>query len=101
MSTPQKDIQKDTLISRVVDGVAGPGDWVELDLMGGGDPALWRELAQAQRDKQLLDSAVSEAIASADSVGLPRTEWSVRRIRVPQWAGWAAAAALALAMFVV
>lgn len=99
MSMPEKDI----LISRVVDGVAGAGDWVELDMLGAADSSLWRELAQAQRDKQLLDQAVGEAIAVADVVSLPKSEWSElgdRRLRVPQWAGWAAAAVLAIAMFV-
>ncbi|MFO0859719.1 MAG: hypothetical protein U0570_04120 [Phycisphaerales bacterium] len=93
--------EKDILISRVVDGVAGAGDWVELDMLGAGDPSLWRELAQAQRDKQLLDQAVGEAVSVADVVELPKQEWGERRLRVPQWAGWAAAAVLALAMFVV
>lgn len=92
---------KDILISRVVDGVAGAGDWVELDMIGGGDPSLWRELAQAQRDKQLLDRAVGEAISIADVVELPRNEWQARRLSVPQWAGWATAAVLAIAMFVM
>lgn len=96
--------EKDILISRVVDGVAGAGDWVELDMLGAADSSLWRELAQAQRDKQLLDSAVGEAISIADVVALPKSEWSElgdRRLRVPQWAGWAAAAVLAIAMFVM
>jgi len=100
MNMPEKDI----LISRVVDGVAGAGDWVELDMLGAADSSLWRELAQAQRDKQLLDSAVGEAISIADVVALPKSEWSElgdRRLRVPQWAGWAAAAVLAIAMFVM
>ncbi|MGH7244736.1 MAG: hypothetical protein ACREJD_15085 [Phycisphaerales bacterium] len=97
MSTPEKDI----LISRVVDGVAAPGDWVELDMLGAADSSLWRELAQAQRDKQLLDQAVGEAISIADVVELPQNEWQARRLSVPQWTGWAAAAVLALAMFVV
>lgn len=91
--------EKDILISRVVDGVAGAGDWVELDMLGAADSSLWRELAQAQRDKQLLDQAVGEAVSIADVVDLPRNEWSERRLRVPQWLGWAAAAVLALAMF--
>ncbi|MBL8876094.1 MAG: hypothetical protein JNM86_09900 [Phycisphaerae bacterium] len=97
MSMPEKDI----LISRVVDGVAGAGDWVELDMIGAADSSLWRELAQAQRDKQLLDGAVGEAISIADMVDLPRNEWQARRLSVPQWAGWATAAVLALAMFVM
>lgn len=96
--------EKDILISRVVDGVAGAGDWVELDMLGAADSSLWRELAQAQRDKQLLDSAVGEAISIADVVALPKSEWSElgdRRLRVPQWGGWAAAAVLAIAMLVM
>ncbi|MBX3387979.1 MAG: hypothetical protein KF691_00845 [Phycisphaeraceae bacterium] len=93
--------EKDILISRVVDGAASAGDWVELDMIGAGDPSLWRELAQAQRDKQLLDRAVGEAISVADVVELPAVEWQPKRLSVPQWTGWAAAAVLALAMFVV
>lgn len=96
---------RDVLISRVVDGVAGPSDWVEIDLISAGDQNVWREIAQAQRDKQLLDFAVARATATADRVDLPEPAPLViiRRARMGavQWAGWAAAAVLAVAMVIV
>ncbi|MBS0190854.1 MAG: hypothetical protein U0573_03040 [Phycisphaerales bacterium] len=97
MTTPEKEI----LISRVVDGVAAPSDWVELDLIGAGDPSLWKDLAQAQRDRQLLDAAVGEAISVADLVSLPQADTHERRIRIPLWSGWAVAAMIALGAFIL
>ncbi len=96
---------REVLISRVVDGVAGPSDWVEIDLISAGDQNVWREIAQAQRDKQLLDYAVGRATMAADRVDLPEPAPLViiRRARMGavQWAGWAAAAVLAVAMVIV
>lgn len=96
---------RDVLISRIVDGVAGPSDWVEIDMISGADQGIWREIAQAQRDKQLLDFAVTRATEQADRVDLPEPAPLViiRRARMGavQWAGWAAAAVLALAMLIV
>lgn len=110
MTTPANNPNRDTpdrdqLISRVIDGVAGPGDWVEIDLISATDQNVWREIAQAQRDKQLLDFAVGRATATADRIDLPEPAPLViiRRARLGavQWAGWAAAAVLAVAMLVV
>lgn len=110
MTTPTNNPNRDTpdrdlLISRVVDGVAGPGDWVEIDLISAADQNVWREIAQAQRDKQLLDFAVARATATADRVDLPEPAPLViiRRARfgMAQWTGWAAAAVMAVAMLVV
>lgn len=100
-NTPDRDL----LISRVVDGVASPGDWVEIDLISAADQNVWREIAQAQRDKQLLDFAVGRATATADRIDLPEPAPLViirrARMNATQWAGWAAAAVLAVAMLVV
>ncbi|HEX8877256.1 MAG TPA: hypothetical protein VF777_10935 [Phycisphaerales bacterium] len=100
-NTPDRDL----LISRVVDGVASPGDWVEIDLISAADQHVWREIAQAQRDKQLLDFAVGRATATADQIDLPEPAPLViirrARMNATQWAGWAAAAVLAVAMLVV
>lgn len=96
---------RDLLISRVVDARASASDWVELDLLGASDPGVWRELAQAQRDKQLLDEAVERSIACAEHVDLPRGVRSHVPGRRPAggrmlaWAGWGAAAALALVVW--
>jgi hypothetical protein len=92
--------ERDILISRVVDGVASSSDWVELDMVGAGDPGVWRELAQAQRDKQLLDEAVGSEIGVAEAVRLPAARMGSRRIVIPSWAGWAVAALVVLAVVI-
>lgn len=103
---PDRDApDREVLISRVVDGVAGPSDWVEIDMISAADQNVWREIAQAQRDKQLLDFAVGRATSTADRIDLPEPAPLViiRRARVgmAQWTGWAAAAVMAVAMLVV
>ncbi|MBY0111451.1 MAG: hypothetical protein K2Y21_01415 [Phycisphaerales bacterium] len=103
---PDRDApDREVLISRVVDGVAGPSDWVEIDMISAADQNVWREIAQAQRDKQLLDFAVGRATATADRIDLPEPAPLViirrARIGMAQWTGWAAAAVMAVAMLVV
>lgn len=105
-NTPDRDTpDREVLISRVVDGVAGPSDWVEIDMISAADQNVWREIAQAQRDKQLLDFAVGRATATADRIDLPEPAPLViirrARIGMAQWTGWAAAAVMAVAMLVV
>jgi hypothetical protein len=100
------DSNLDILITRVVDGVAAPADWDSLEALAAADPAVWRELAQAQRAEQLLKGAVAEAVAPAARVELPTViakvgedGFRLRLRRVGTWGGWAAAAMVTLAFF--
>jgi hypothetical protein len=97
------ETELDILLSRVVDGRATPGDWAALERLGQQDPSVWRDLAMLQRDDRALRAAVALATAPAQAVELniPRAHTSralsMRARRVASWAGWAAAAAVALA----
>lgn len=103
-------LEKDMLISRVVDGVAGATDWSELERLAASDSGVWREIALAQRDQRLLGEAMAPAFVAADMCALPdpdaiaykfspsgeaspRHRWA----RALSWGGWAAAAAIGLA----
>jgi len=91
----------DLLISRVVDGEASGVEWEELSLEAGRNPALWRRLAESQRDQTALRDGVNAAIAAAIEVEAPvqrvMAERLGQRTRVlATWGGWAAAAAIAL-----
>jgi len=112
-------LDRDLLISRVVDGVAGDADWSALDVLARADSAIWRDLAQAQRCNSDLTHAVNMAIVGADSVQLLdesvypvvgstsrgtgggsfdlQSRAQSRFNAMARWTGWAAAAALALA----
>lgn len=117
-------LDRDLLISRVVDGVASDSDWSSLDVIARADSAIWRDLAQAQRCNSDLTHAVNCAIAGADRVQLlDESAYSLvsassvnpigrgagagsldlqshaqsRFNALARWTGWAAAAALALA----
>ena len=103
-------IDKDMLISRVVDGVAGTGDWSELERLAASDSGVWRDIALAQRDQRLLSEAMAPAFAAADVTALPDADAIAYKFRPSQEAspqrrwtrvlafgGWAAAAAIGLA----
>ncbi|CAG1006378.1 hypothetical protein PHYC_03319 [Phycisphaerales bacterium] len=97
----------DILITRVVDGRASHEDWRRLEALAGQDAGVWRDLAQAQRDDQILRRAVGMAVGVAASVELPapvaheahraRFQVGERTRRVAMWGGWAAAALVTLA----
>lgn len=91
--------QRDILISRVVDGTALEHDWAALETMGERDPALWRELAQSQRQHAALSSLVAEAAHTAEGIDLEIPEAHIvgRLAGVARWGGWAAAATIAVA----
>lgn len=99
---PDPSLDRDLLISRVVDCRASAGDWAELDRMAKSDDSVWRELARAQREHALLAGAVMDEVMKADSVAIPEHHAAsyklASRIRsAGAWGGWAAAAAVALA----
>lgn len=101
MSTSDREL----LISRVVDGVAGPADWNALECLAAQDASIWRELAAGQRDAALLSAAVLRAAEKAQRIPLPESDTirisesraNDRTSRARGWAGWAAAATLLVA----
>lgn len=104
------ELRSEILISRLIDGEASAADWQEFSTLAGGAPELWRELAEAQRQQELLSAAVAEATSRADAITLPdlSDEGSHRHaheIHVPiaqrlsAWVGWGLAAALAIALW--
>ncbi|MFG0259292.1 MAG: hypothetical protein ACF8LK_02980 [Phycisphaerales bacterium JB041] len=97
-------VDRDILITRVLDGEATPEDWAAFRAMAALDQAVWADLADAQQDRADLASAVADAIAIADSVEAPvqlhAGERLNARIRTgAAWLGWVAAAMVAVAGF--
>ncbi|MBX3409648.1 MAG: hypothetical protein KF859_07150 [Phycisphaeraceae bacterium] len=104
------EAEHDILISRVVDGAASREDWAALERAGAKEPALWRDVALSLRDHARLSQAVAGATACAERVhttdvrhgheSIPFSHAVVmsRTRRAAAWGGWAAAAAIALAM---
>ncbi len=95
-------VDRDLLISRVVDDAATARDWDQLRALAEYDPSVWRELFEAQHAQADLARAVEQAIAIADGIDAPTdalTGPSLRfRIRkVAGWTGWALAAGVAIA----
>ena len=108
MSSEQKEdalmeeIDRDMLISRVVDDQATDADWAQLRRLGENDAGVWRELAEAQHEHAELCRAVESAIAVADDIDAPVEAGVQRRFAqrirvVTTWGGWAVAATLVLA----
>ena len=92
-------IDRDILISRVIDGEASPEDWTAFKALASRDQSIWGELAEAQQDHAELCAAVGDALAVADSVEAPFEAHLAERLGdrlrlVGRWAGWAAAAAV-------
>ncbi|HLO41960.1 MAG TPA: hypothetical protein VK176_13120 [Phycisphaerales bacterium] len=98
MSTMERDI----LISRVVDGLAGDADWQSLERLAESDPTVWRELATAQRHQALLCGLLDRELEVVPHIELPHESPTV--LRFPggswKWSGWAAAALVGLAWMV-
>lgn len=90
---------RDRLISRIIDARAAEADWRSFRSLAERDPGVWRDLAAAQRQHELLCEGVRAATAAADGVGLPLADPRPLERRldgVARWGGWAAAAALVL-----
>ena len=97
-------IDRDILITRVLDGEATPEDWAAFRAMAARDQSVWAELADAQQDRAELAGALAEVISVADRVDAPvevhAGERFNARLRLGvAWAGWAAAAMLAVGAF--
>jgi hypothetical protein len=102
--------ETDILISRVVDGRNSSSDWARFETLANSKADLWKDLAIAQRDDAQLRTEMAAAVSLADRVGLPETTTQLaadslkqpgslhsRTLRISAWAGWAAAALVALA----
>ncbi|NRA58520.1 MAG: hypothetical protein HRU13_10460 [Phycisphaerales bacterium] len=94
-------VDRDLLISRVVDDAASAADWDQLRSLAEYDPSVWRELFEAQRAQAELAQAVEQAIAIADEIDaplehLPRHGMRLRFRQVASWGGWAVAASVAI-----
>ncbi|MFI4883050.1 MAG: hypothetical protein ACIAQU_10755 [Phycisphaerales bacterium JB064] len=100
-ASAREPVDRDLLISRVVDDAASPADWEQLRALAEYDPSVWRELFEAQHAQAELAQAVQQAIAIADGIDAPIGELAgpsiVFRFRqVASWAGWAVAASVAV-----
>ncbi|MEQ8317509.1 MAG: hypothetical protein RIE77_07970 [Phycisphaerales bacterium] len=94
-------VDRDLLISRVVDDAASAQDWEQLRALAEYDPGVWRELFEAQHAQAELAQAVEQAIAIADGIeapldDLPAASFRFRVRKVSSWAGWAVAASVAV-----
>ena len=86
------------LIHRVVESMAQPSDWSELEMLARSDSAVWERLADAIRIEGALRSVLDDAVSVADDIELPSagvTRVSARKSGLLSWSGWAAALVLA------
>ncbi|MFI4917459.1 MAG: hypothetical protein ACIAS6_13255 [Phycisphaerales bacterium JB060] len=98
---PTEPVDRDLLISRVVDDAASSADWQQLRALAEYDPSVWRELFEAQHAQAELAQAVQQAIAIADSIDAPIDDRAGPTLRfrlrkAGNWAGWALAASVAV-----
>jgi len=96
------EVDRDILISRVIDDEASPADWAQLKALAAAEPEIWRELFEMQHGQAELARAVERQLDVAEFIDAPvhdhLTVQLTHRIRRGMaWAGWAAAAALAVA----
>lgn len=95
-------IDKDILISRIIDGEATAEDWSALRALAAKDPSVWADLASMQQDCAEVHRACEQALRVACNVEAPILELArhrfAERLRlVGAWGGWAAAAAVLIA----
>lgn len=92
--------REDVLIGRVVDGEASSTDWEALERLAATDPLVWERVGRAQRTHARLEREVEDAIAIAELIEAPSPRVVAGHslgLRVRQYGGWAAAAAIGLA----
>lgn len=100
-SDPSTPDGRDVLISRIIDAQAGAYDWQAFRAAADRDAGIWRDLAEAQRQHELICEGLRAASACADRIDLPEfiTDGAPLQRRLDglaRWGGWAAAAALVL-----
>lgn len=85
----------DILIDAVVSGDASTAQWNELVGLSERDPAVWRALAEAQRQERALAATMDRAVRIAERVEAVEPHPT---FHFPgRWAGWAVAAMLVVA----
>ncbi len=92
-------VDKDVLISRIVDGIASESDWASFETLCSQDASLWQDLAASQRFNQELLITVESQLSVADDIQLPMDPHVLPTHRLKMalsWSGWAIAAALTL-----
>ena len=61
-------IDRDILLTRVLDGEATPEDWAAFRAMAACDPRVWTDLADTQQEQAELALARAEVVQMADEV---------------------------------
>lgn len=109
---------RELLVNRLIEGRAGPGDWLDLRDTVAADPRLWEHLAGVQADAASLGALGALAEATVGAMPLPSASAAAGRLVVhagnagrptsrrvvSRWrhlAGWAVAACLAVALGVM
>ncbi|TVQ62090.1 MAG: hypothetical protein EA378_06395 [Phycisphaerales bacterium] len=95
-------VDRDVLITRIIDGEATPEDWTAFKALAARDASVWGDLAEAQQDQAELSTAFGGVLAVADRVEAPVGEvyserLSVRLRAAVGWGGWLAAGGVLLA----
>jgi hypothetical protein len=96
--------REDVLIGRVVDGEASAADWAALESIAQSDAGVWERVGRAHRVHARLEREIEDAIAIAELIEAPSPKvvaGHAMTLRMRQYGGWAAAAAVALAWVAV
>ncbi|MFN0012041.1 MAG: hypothetical protein ACKVS8_10400 [Phycisphaerales bacterium] len=68
---PLEEIDRDVLITRIIDARAGAADWKALRDAAAKDAGVWTDLEQATCEARALERAMAPVAAAADGVNLP------------------------------
>lgn len=99
-------LDRDLVISRVIDARAGDAEWATLRQLATRDDSVWDDLAAARRDAGLLSAAMEPVTAAADRTPMPRLKVSRGGGRIggsfsfSRSLGWAVAAAMGVVALV-
>jgi len=99
--------ESEILISRMVDGEATAEDRARFDLLAGGDPSLWQQLARHQHEMALLSAKVESDTIFVDTIDVPATLRHPARagtggwFRLVAYSGWAAMLLIGTAWWIV
>ncbi len=100
MHNEQDAIDRDVLMTRVIDGHATTEDWAAFRKLADEEPTTWDELTQTQSMHGSLCEALDEATAPADGVDLPvqgQDAFHARGRIARTWGGWLIAASVLIA----
>lgn len=100
MFESQETMDRDVLMTRVIDGHATAEDWVAFRRLADDEPDTWNELAQTQSMHSALCSAMDEAIVAAEFTDVPMRGHDVfyrRGHLAGTWGGWLIAASVLIA----